>query len=84
MLKLTFFLCREGKLDHIINWAGESIRLRPVEKLVSALHTEVYENCGVDHGHLETTNPLTTNGGDVLGGTLVVTLREGRGGRKSW
>lgn len=78
MLKLTFFLCREGKLDYIINRASESIRLRPVEKLVSALHIEVYENCGVDHRHLETANPLTTNGGYVLWGTLVVTLREGR------
>ena len=84
MLKLTFSLCREGKLDHVINWAGESIRLRPVEKLVSALHIEVYENFGVDHRHLETAKPLVTNSGDVLWETLVVTLREGRSGRKSW
>jgi hypothetical protein len=31
----------------------------------------------VDHGHLETTDSLTTDGGYVLGGTLVITLRRG-------
>ena len=34
----------------------------------------------MDHGHLETTNSLTANGGYVLRGTLVITLR--RGGKK--
>jgi hypothetical protein len=66
------------QLDDIIDRAGEPLGLRPVEQAVCALHTEVYENRGVDHGHLETTYSLTTNGGYVLGGTLVVTLRRGR------
>jgi hypothetical protein len=32
----------------------------------------------VNHGHLETTDSLTTNGGYVLGGTLVISLGRGR------
>jgi hypothetical protein len=32
----------------------------------------------VNHGDLETTHSLTTDGGYVLGGTLVVTLRRGK------
>ena len=79
MLNLTFFLCREGELDDIIDWAGEPNGLRPVEKPVSALHTEVDENCGVDHRHLEATDPLSAKGGYVVWGTLVVTLRERKG-----
>ena len=80
MLWLTFFLCREGKLDDIINGASEPNGLRPVEQAVGALHTKVYEDCGVDHGHLETTNSLTANSGYVLRRTLVVTLRREKKG----
>ena len=52
--------------------------------MLSALHTEVNEESGVDHGHLETANPLTTKGWYVFGRTLVVTLsiKEGKSGRK--
>ena len=56
--------------------ASESIRLRPVEEVVSALHFEVYEYSGVDHGHLETANSLATNCRDILWRTLVVTLEK--------
>ena len=52
--------------------------------MFSALHAEVNEESGVDHGHLETANPLTTKGRYVVGRTLVVTLsiKRGKSGRK--